>query len=253
MTSMKFHPLANMFPLLEGEGLAELVESIRERGQSQAIVPFEGKILDGRNRYRACLAAGVEPFFDTEFAGSFKQARDFVIDANIRRRHLDASQRAMIAARLANMVHGGDRRSDQAANLQFDTTQARAAQRLNVSERSVASARRVVEHGSPDLVAAVDSGEVAVSVAAKVARERPELQADFLRRRAESKGAAAASKAEPRAPALRSLENISGGELARWTKVTTPNDWPHVIQVLRMCADLLQDELDAALVEEARA
>ena len=41
---------------------------------------------------------------------------------------------------------------------------------------------------------------------------------------------------------LRDLVNISGGELARWIKITTPNDRPHVVRVLRMAADILEAE-----------
>ncbi|MBM3578989.1 MAG: hypothetical protein FJX40_15405 [Alphaproteobacteria bacterium] len=80
----------------------------------------------------------------------------------------------MVAARLANIAHGGARRSDQAANLPLETptqqvSQARAAQLTNVSERSVRSARKVVESGDENLADAVDQGRVAVSVAAKIA------------------------------------------------------------------------------------
>ena len=57
-------------------------------------------ILDGRNRIRACLADGVEPRF-VEFAGDDPIA--FIISANIERRHLDESMRAMRAARLATL------------------------------------------------------------------------------------------------------------------------------------------------------
>ena len=48
------------------------------------------------------------------------------------------SQRSMVAARLANLEHGGDRKSDnQTANLQHDVSRKEAAEKLNVSERSV--------------------------------------------------------------------------------------------------------------------
>jgi hypothetical protein len=52
---------------------------------------------------------------------------------------------------LANIGHGGNRRSDQAADLPLET-QASAAQKLNVSERTVRSAREVTDHGAPELV-----------------------------------------------------------------------------------------------------
>jgi ParB-like chromosome segregation protein Spo0J len=45
---------------------------------------------------------------------------------------------------------------------------------------------------------------------------------------------------------LRDLVGISGGELARWIKITTPNDRPHVIRVLEMAAGILRDELEEA-------
>jgi uncharacterized ParB-like nuclease family protein len=50
---------------------------------------------------------------------------------------------------------------------------------------------------------------------------------------------------EPSAKPLRDLVGISGGELARWVKQTTPNDRTHVIRVLEMAAGILRDELQA--------
>ena len=50
--------------------------------------------------------------------------------------------------------------------------------------------------------------------------------------------------ATPTARPLRDLTNISAGEFARWIKITTPNDRPHVIRVLEQAAALLRDELE---------
>jgi hypothetical protein len=102
---MEFHPLANLFPLLDGKEFNELVIDIRENGLVSPVVLYEGKVLDGRNRYRACLAAGVEPRL-IPFEGNDPVA--FVVSANIKRRHLGESQRGMIAARIETMKHGGD-------------------------------------------------------------------------------------------------------------------------------------------------
>jgi ParB-like chromosome segregation protein Spo0J len=57
----EFHPLANIFPLMEGDAFEELVEDIRRHGLRDPIVLFQGQILDGRNRYGACLEADVAP------------------------------------------------------------------------------------------------------------------------------------------------------------------------------------------------
>jgi hypothetical protein len=60
----EFHPLANFFPLLEDAELQALADDIREKEQKESIKLFNGKILDGRNRYRACWLASVKPWFE---------------------------------------------------------------------------------------------------------------------------------------------------------------------------------------------
>ncbi len=168
MSEWTTHPAAAIFPLLEGTELEALVTDIRANGLREAIwLDHDGRILDGRNRLRACEAAGVEPRFQP-YEGDDPLA--FVLSLNLVRRHLTESQKAMAAARVANMNHGGDRRSDQVANLPL-VPQVEAAQRLGVSERSLRYAKVVQESGSPELVAAVDQGVVAVSEAAPVAKK----------------------------------------------------------------------------------
>lgn len=172
MSGLPFHPLADLFPLLEGAEFDELVSDIRVHGLREPVVVLDGMILDGRNRYRACRAAEVA--YDTRsFDGTDPVA--FVISANLRRRHLSESQRAMVAAKLANLSHGGDRRSDQAANLPLETqvlfvSQTDAARFLNVSERSVRAAKGVRDSAVPELAHMVETDTISVSAAAEVAR-----------------------------------------------------------------------------------
>lgn len=161
---MKFHPYSEIFPLIEGAEFDALVADIKAHGLREKIWMFEGKILDGRNRFLACQKAKVRPL-TRKFTG--KDAKAFVISANIHRRHLSESQRAMAAAKLTGLPHGGDRRSDQAANLPVET-QASAAEKLKVSERSVRSAKQVLDKGSKALRDAVEAGEVPISKAAAV-------------------------------------------------------------------------------------
>lgn len=96
---MKDHPIAGLFPLLAPTELNELAESIQRSGQRDDIVLFEGLILDGRNRFRACEIAKVKPrtrVFDPKTDGP--SPLRFVLDLNLSRRHLITSQRAAIAA-----------------------------------------------------------------------------------------------------------------------------------------------------------
>jgi hypothetical protein len=99
----EFHDMANLFPMLDVDELKALATDILENGQREPITLFEGKILDGRNRYFACLDAGVEPLF-TEYNG--RDPIGYVVSLNLKRRHLGESQRAMVAAKLANLSGG---------------------------------------------------------------------------------------------------------------------------------------------------
>jgi hypothetical protein len=91
----------------------------------------------------------------------------------------------------------------------------------------------------------LDRNQSALLEAAKA--KGPEAQTAALR------GVAAAHRAAPEgtrqplkpcAKALRNLENISAGELARWVKITTPNDRPHVIRLLEEAAGILRQEIE---------
>jgi ParB-like chromosome segregation protein Spo0J len=179
MRALDFHPVADLFPMMSERELADLTADIREHGLREPVwLHRDGRIVDGRNRYRACLSVGVEPETRT-YTGEDSALVSFVVSLNLHRRHLSESQRAMVAARIAGFRHGGDRVSEQAANLPL-ATQAEAAEQLQVSERSLRDARRVQTEGVPELAARVDAGEVAVSTAAEVATVAPERQRAIL-------------------------------------------------------------------------
>jgi len=124
-------------------------------------------ILAGRNRYRACVALGIEPV-----VRAFDAQRDplqFVLSLNLHRRHLDESQRAMVAARVANLPHGVNKPREDASIEASSVSQPDAAQMLNVSRSSLQRARQVLDAGSDALADAVQRGEALVSTASAVA------------------------------------------------------------------------------------
>lgn len=130
------HPAANIFPMMSDSEAKDLMIDIRENGQREPITLFEGKVIDGRNRLRALRWLEIEPKVQ-HFKGTESEVVNYVLSLNLHRRHLTESQRAMVASKLAKQTQGGDRRSDQRANLPLETTNSQAAEMLNVSERSV--------------------------------------------------------------------------------------------------------------------
>lgn len=175
---MEYHEYANLFPMMPAADLKSLADDIRSSGLSDSIITFEGKILDGRNRHKACEIAGITPRF-TEYDGS--DALQFVISHNLHRRHLTESQRAMVAAKWAKLKHGGERGNQHTggkspigdlANQQTETkTRDEAAKLLNVGTSSIDRAKKVINK-APELVEKIESGEMSVN-AAYVSTKKP--------------------------------------------------------------------------------
>ena len=163
---LEIHPYANIFPLLDEKELDALAKDIKNNGQRETIKLLDGKILDGRNRYAACLKEGVTPKLENV---EVKDALEYVLSLNLSRRHLKESQRAWVAANIVNQKQDGQ-----------TCTQYDAAKRLNVSLRSVNSAIAAQKTAVPELYEAVQKGEIAVSVAAKISALQPSVQKQII-------------------------------------------------------------------------
>ncbi len=172
---LEFHPVADLFPLLQGGAFQKLVADIRRNGLLEPIlVDAQRRIIDGRNRYLACLESGVEPRF-TEWQGQ-GLLPELALSLNLHRRHLNESQRALVAARLAKLWTAQG--LDSGANLRrkpVGRIAEKASRQVNVSRRLATYAAKVLDQGCPELIAAVESGGLKVSIAAVFAglpRER---------------------------------------------------------------------------------
>ncbi len=163
-THFHFHPLAEIFPLMSDDEFNRLCEDIRENGQREAIWLHQNKIIDGRNRYNACQALKMEPI-TREWDGTGSLI-SFVVSLNLHRRHLSESQRAMVAAKLANMRQG--ERTDL-PSIDGRLSQTEASKLLNVSPKSVERARKVITDGVSELTEKVESGAITVSQASQIA------------------------------------------------------------------------------------
>jgi phage N-6-adenine-methyltransferase len=169
---MKFHPCAEIFPLMQGAEFEALVLDIKANGLRQPIILYEEKVLDGRNRWRACEKAGVEPK-TKNWLGDDPLA--YVISLNLTRRHLNEMQREMVAARIATLQLGSNQHKKEGASPEAPS-QEDAADRLNVSRSGVQRAKLVLEKGTDELKALCDAGKIQASVAAKIAKGTPAAQ-----------------------------------------------------------------------------
>jgi len=171
LIDMPVHPAADCFSMiadLDDDAMTGLINNIKAHGQLDPIITWNGAIVDGRNRYAACKQAGIRPRLQERKFDSDADCIAFIVSHNIHRRHLTESQRAMIASELAKLGRGGDHTSNASIDAM---TQDEAAEQMQVSRASVQRARQVQEQ-APDLAAKVKAGEMKVSKAVAMARER---------------------------------------------------------------------------------
>jgi ParB-like nuclease domain len=165
---LPFHPLANVLPLIEGVEFDQLVDSITENGLHDPIILFEGSILDGRNRYRACLEAGVEPRTET-FSGGDPVA--FVMDRNLHRRHLTVGEKAMALRKFATFSKG-QTRAKLDAGIPASRTIAELAKTAGINKEAMSDANTIEADGTPEEIADVSNGKRAISAVANEVRKR---------------------------------------------------------------------------------
>jgi ParB-like chromosome segregation protein Spo0J len=159
--TMKYddHPIAAVFPLMTGSDFEELKASIKANGQQLPCTLFEGEILDGRNRYRACFELGIECKFETpEIADPF----EYVAAMNLARRNLTISQRGVIAAEMANMKSGSRTDLEPRGNCP-EVSLEKAAQIMGVSRTTAVRGRRVLRQSDPETISEIKAGHKTIS------------------------------------------------------------------------------------------
>lgn len=160
---MKAHAAADIFPMMSDTEFDALVADIKENGQREPIVLHDGQILDGRNRARACEQLGLVPRTVQWDRKGTPEA--FVVSMNLHRRHLNESQRGMIAAKLTNVRPGEIGGGHEKAEGQICLSD--AAELLNVSKRTIKYAKNVMNGGTPEEIRAVEAGSASASTIAQ--------------------------------------------------------------------------------------
>lgn len=188
----EIHPAADLFPLMTDSELDSLKENIAAHGLLEPIWLYEGKILDGRNRYRACIELGIE-VMTRDYVGDSPVA--FVWSLNGARRQLSKSELAAVAVEMlaplqeeakkrqvAHLKQGNEipvtpkveereNETGRSAGGQFAATGEAAviaARIVGVGKTYVHNAKRVKQK-SPELFAEVRAGKITVDKALRIA------------------------------------------------------------------------------------
>lgn len=271
---LSIHPACKCFPALDETTLGELAADLQQHGLRNPIVFWGGNeapeeadsraddeaakcqgrlpLLDGRNRLDGCAAAGLltEQGLTAILAAAEIRYGDpvaYVVSANLRRRHLTESQRAMVAAKIATLGEGRPSKTTARAVV----SQAQAATLLDISADSIGRARTVLNQGAPNIVAAVERGEVPVSAAATAVRTAPrETQRTWS-----PADIRAAARTVPRSKAIAALRAQPAAQSATppGDPPTVPPEPPALVEIRAVLASNPETALDGlakALVAE---
>lgn len=162
VTTYPLDPCVELFPAMNSDEFNALKQSIQRNGQSEPILLFRGKVVDGRHRLKACQELGIEPKVETLSVKTYEQAKSMAFARNINRRNLTTGQRALMAAALCTRKPGQAKFS---AATEPPLSQAQAADLFAVSRDSVQRAVKVYCDGSKELNRQLASGETTLNEA----------------------------------------------------------------------------------------
>lgn len=191
MNEYEFHECASIFPLIVGPQYVSLVADIKANGLRVPIKLFDGKILDGRNRYNACRECGVPPRFE-------KVETDdpiaYVLSLNLHHRHLSVGERAICAAKAREwydrqakermrvmgkdgaLKQHGKQGCDQMVTPHIGKSRDQVGVAFGVSGQSVDRATHVLRDGVPELVKAVEEQRITITCADRATKLSPDEQ-----------------------------------------------------------------------------
>ena len=195
--SLRVNPeYEKLLPKISDEEFAELKASIQTEGQHYPIVANEDlEILDGHHRLRACVELGIEPDFEVRKFEDKLLEKKFVIETNLRRRHLNnfqlvelgvplleiekelAKKRQAAGGKMGRNIQLGLAPDDAKPVFKKSKATAAVAKKVGVSTRTFERGRKILEKASEEDKQKLREGKASI---AKVYRElvAPEREAE---------------------------------------------------------------------------
>jgi len=172
-----------LLPRMSSEEFAELKTSIETEGQHYPIIVNEDlQVLDGHHRFRACNELGIEPDFEVKRFEDKLLEKKFVIEANLRRRHLNNFQLVELAVPLLEIEkslakkrqsQGGKNGRKMQLGIVSDGSapepefKAKAtevvAKKAGVSTRTFERGKKIIENASEDEKQKLREGKLSIS------------------------------------------------------------------------------------------
>src|SRR3990170_3709195 len=168
--SLRLNPQYDkLLPQMSGEEVAQLKISIQTEGQHYPIIVNEDlEVLDGHHRFRACTELGLEPDFEVRKFDDKLLEKKFVIETNLRRRHLNnfqfvelgvplleiekelAKKRQAVGGKAGRNMQLGLAPDDAKSAFKKSKAAAFVAKKVGVSTRTFERGKKILEKASEE-------------------------------------------------------------------------------------------------------
>jgi ParB family transcriptional regulator, chromosome partitioning protein len=184
------HPIADIFPEMSPEDYTRLIFSVKRDGLLEPIWLYEGCILDGRHRYKACAESGVEPRFEI-FEGTHDDAMTFSLALNLNRRHMTTEQKAALgvsikcyeAERARERMTAGVNQHSSPTEIFPEASKGeardKAGEAVGVSGKTIDKAEKIAE-SAPDVFDRMKQGHYGSLETARKVAELPEEEREVV-------------------------------------------------------------------------
>ena len=180
---MKIHEFAKIFPDMNAEQFSDLKADIKKNGQINPIITFEGAVIDGKNRLKACKDLKMKPYTE-EYKGDPENLIPFVIIQNLQRRHMDSSQRAAASLKCLDLLEAeakkrqgkrNDLKPEEIPPIKGPSAE-QAAKMFGTNKEYVKGAKKIKEK-MPEKLKEIESGEKSIPQVLKEVKEKEETEA----------------------------------------------------------------------------
>ncbi|TRO53315.1 hypothetical protein E2P61_01615 [Candidatus Bathyarchaeota archaeon] len=171
-----------LLPKMSDEEFDELKVSMQTEGQHYPIVANENlEVLDGHHRFKACIELGIEPDFEVRKFEDKLTEKKFVIEANLRRRHLTkfqlvelgvplleiekalAKKRQSTAGLVGRNIQLGLSPDDAMPALTKGKATAAVAKKVGISTRTFERGKKIMENASEEEKQKLREGKTSIS------------------------------------------------------------------------------------------
>lgn len=171
----------NLIPKLSNEEFKQLEENIKSEGCREALIVWNGILIDGHNRYKICKQNNIDFKIIEKNFSNREEAKMWIIKNQFGRRNLSIYDRSVLALKLENLFkekakanmlatqNNNSASAFQKSEKQINTTK-EIAKIAGTSHDTISKVKKIEEKAPDDVKVKVKKGEMSINQAYNYAK-----------------------------------------------------------------------------------